>query len=357
MKVLVLILILIQNINSQSIYGDIRNNDHIEFISTYSSLFYSNIKKKYNDYNDIIIEHERLLSSIVKNQSLSSSQRPYVLNLKQDCGSVCHHKISLYLARITSLSTSTSLLLSKRSDLNDRYNIINVDKALLSTSLNNINKIIEKYPYYIRGYTPLLSINKIDIDTYDNTKCEFKPNEYNITFSIIIVIAPLELHDLNSFITKMKQFQNESTVLFEFEYDGVEPNIKSNGLVSFYDCEPIDDVLHSLSEFNEILWIERAPQLEFFNRWTRSVCQTAVVDNTPLYNTAQLTGLNVVIGIADTGIDMTHCHFYDPDYPTPINTINPKHRKIVTYAYTTSGAPKTDVVDLGFDGHGTHVAG
>jgi subtilisin family serine protease len=338
-----------------------KNNEHIDFIKSYSSLFNSNINKKYNNNNDIIIEHERLLSNILKNETLLTKQLPYVLNLNENCGSICHDKLSLYLTNITPLS---SLLLSKRSHSsysfvtkNERYNIINIDKALILTSLDNISKMIEKYPYYIRGYTPLLSINKIDIDTYDYSRCGQKLNEQNITFSIIVVIAPLDIQDLNLFIKKIKRFQNQSTILFEFEYDGVEPNIKSNSLISFFDCEPIDDILHSLSEFNEIIWIEPAPELNLFNRWTRSICQTATVDNTPLYNSAELTGLDVIIGIADTGLDMTHCQFYDPNYPTPINTINSKHRKVVSYYYTTSGSTKTDHVDLGFDGHGTHVSG
>ena len=370
---LLLLLLLSININSQSVYSNsnsnngniikIKNNEHYDFIKSYSLLFNSDVTRKYSNSDDVIIEHERLLSAILNNVTLSTTQRPYVLNLMEDCGGICHYKLSRYLTSITSLSPS-SLLLSKKTyspysfaDQNERYKILKIDKALLLTSLDNIHKIIEKYPYYVRGYTPLLSINKIDIDTYDNSRCGRKPNEQNITSSITIVIAPLDNQDMSLFIRKMQQFQIESTVLFEFDHDGIEPNIQSNGLVSFFDCEPIDDILQSLSEFNEILWIEPAPEFELFNRWTRSICQTATVDNTPLYNSAQLTGLDVVIGIADTGIDMNHCHFYDPNHPTPVNTINRQHRKVVTYAYTTSGLTRTDQVDLGFEGHGTHVAG
>lgn len=68
-----------------------------------------------------------------------------------------------------------------------------------------------------------------------------------------------------------------------------------------------------------------------------------------------LTGENIVIGIADTGLDMSHCHFYDPNHNTPINTVNNNHRKVVLYAHTTSGPFQTDTTDQGF-GHGTFVA-
>jgi hypothetical protein len=51
---------------------------------------------------------------------------------------------------------------------NDDRDYINAKSLAIEVLLNNINKIIEKYPYYIRGYTPLLSINKIDIDGDDN---------------------------------------------------------------------------------------------------------------------------------------------------------------------------------------------
>ena len=182
-------------------------------------------------------------------------------------------------------------------------------------------------------------------------------SNHTTTFSITIVVAPLDIDEFNSFLSKLTVFHNTSSIPFVMEYEGLLPNKRCNIMFSFNDCNPIDSLLHSLSEYDEVLWIEPLQEMEIFNRWTRSVCQTGITNQTPLYNNAELTGLNMVLGIADTGLDMTHCQFYDPNYPTPFNTINTNHRKVVTYAYTSSGANPTDTVDLGFEGHGTHVCG
>ena len=64
-----------------------------------------------------------------------------------------------------------------------------------------------------------------------------------------------------------------------------------------------------------------------------------------------IPGDNQIIGVADTGLDMQSCYFYDPNTPVPYNTINTQHRKVVTYiAYQ-------DFVDDSVNGHGTHVVG
>lgn len=63
-----------------------------------------------------------------------------------------------------------------------------------------------------------------------------------------------------------------------------------------------------------------------------------------------LDGSGIVVGVSDTGIDMTHCQFYDANVSTPYDVIDLTHRKVVTYI--------THAGDLGDDekGHGTHVA-
>lgn len=66
-----------------------------------------------------------------------------------------------------------------------------------------------------------------------------------------------------------------------------------------------------------------------------------------------LTGLDVVVGIGDTGIDDKSAFFFDSANDVAYNkkTLDPNHRKIAMYyVYGTKGDETTD-------GHGTHVAG
>ena len=84
MKVLVLILILIQNINSQSIYGDIRNNDHIEFISASNKLKDCDLKDKttYSDRKKLGIE--KCLGIITSNAGFNEHIEYFNKHKKKD---------------------------------------------------------------------------------------------------------------------------------------------------------------------------------------------------------------------------------------------------------------------------------
>ena len=66
-----------------------------------------------------------------------------------------------------------------------------------------------------------------------------------------------------------------------------------------------------------------------------------------LYCTLGLTGSNQIIGIADTGLDVTNGYFYDANNTMP----GPFHRKVIYYNSSYGDAYDLDA------GHGTHVCG
>lgn len=77
------------------------------------------------------------------------------------------------------------------------------------------------------------------------------------------------------------------------------------------------------------------------------------------YTSIGLLGDNQIISIADTGLDINSCYFYDSQgsvAPSDINSpvSNPIYRKVVQYSYCTWGACDTGDYSAG---HGTHVAG
>jgi hypothetical protein len=95
----------------------------------------------------------------------------------------------------------------------------------------------------------------------------------------------------------------------------------------------------------------------------------------PVVHEHGIYGENQVVAILDTGVDLTSCHFLEPDAP-PVNTGTPQgglqwqnvdlsRRKIIAYDYLFScdqypGAPGCDVPGaIGANdnqGHGTHTA-
>ena len=63
-----------------------------------------------------------------------------------------------------------------------------------------------------------------------------------------------------------------------------------------------------------------------------------------------ILGTGQIVGCADSGLDMLHNFFYDPNRPPPFNTVDMTHRKVVSYV----GYGDIDSI---FDEHGTAVAG
>jgi subtilisin family serine protease len=92
----------------------------------------------------------------------------------------------------------------------------------------------------------------------------------------------------------------------------------------------------------------------------RSIQQIAVVgsDYGSMPYTAQgLLGDNQVVGIADTGLDVNSCYFYDSQgrvQPKDISQpyYDNKYRKVIQYLYNGCGDTSDEE-----GGHGTHVSG
>jgi hypothetical protein len=66
-----------------------------------------------------------------------------------------------------------------------------------------------------------------------------------------------------------------------------------------------------------------------------------------------LEGDGQVITVGDTGCDLLHCMFHDPDQEIVHDKVNLNHRKIVYYRVAAAGI---DRASESFErGHGTHV--
>ncbi|GBG77635.1 hypothetical protein CBR_g24081 [Chara braunii] len=125
-------------------------------------------------------------------------------------------------------------------------------------------------------------------------------------------------------------------------------------------CSPIPDggLTHAsdwMSQQSAVVFVEEQARYKVFNEWAKGIMQgwngTGAMVRTPIFDQG-LRGEGEVIGLADTGIDMQHCFFYDENKPNPpYNIHDPLRRKVVQYI--TFG----DSTDGTQGGHGTHVAG
>ncbi len=106
----------------------------------------------------------------------------------------------------------------------------------------------------------------------------------------------------------------------------------------------------------EVLYLEEGSAPVKMNQEAAWITQSGIPEHTTAWN-GGLDGSGEVIGVADTGLDLYHCHFSEVDGSSPVTPCTPQaptadfsKRKIVQYiAYT-------DSTELPY-GHGTHVAG
>lgn len=74
----------------------------------------------------------------------------------------------------------------------------------------------------------------------------------------------------------------------------------------------------------------------------------------PIRERAGLTGAGQIIGIADTGLDMTSTYFFD-NVTVVVNAAKPNllHRKVVSYTSSSASVFHGDSYDS-TEAHGTH---
>lgn len=114
------------------------------------------------------------------------------------------------------------------------------------------------------------------------------------------------------------------------------------------------DAVQLLAEHPLVSWIEERPKLELRNLASKALTQKYSPVNTnfwPLY------GDNQVIGVADSGLDMSSCFFRDASFLPPYDTTNLAHRKVVQYLRPAAMSGNADYLRDLPSGHGTHVSG
>jgi hypothetical protein len=92
--------------------------------------------------------------------------------------------------------------------------------------------------------------------------------------------------------------------------------------------------------------------------------ESGAYSNQAILLTGGLTGVGQVIGISDTGLDLSSTYFYDNSSSITYNSATPNlvHRKVVSYTFRNGASVYGDAMDnAGADGesgfHGTHVCG
>lgn len=136
----------------------------------------------------------------------------------------------------------------------------------------------------------------------------------------------------------------------------VTPSSKRKLLVEFHSEPTSVHMFRSVIEWfarqREVLYLEASGKITVFNKFSPTRIQQGLKPGEPFLWKHGLRGEGQIIGCGDTGIDMSSCFFNDPQHQLPINEIDHRHRKVVSY-WVDDGS----LVGDDREGHGTHVAG
>lgn len=289
--------------------------------------------------------HLQYLDSI-KNPSHPEigKQHPFVINLRDNCGADCHGLVINAISATQDGSKSVEYdKVTGEIIENHRYRYLSGDKAVATVSSDLLDSLIYQYPLDILGYAPVLPEVKVQRQILVD----------NSITSLSLSVAPLSEEELNTFVSDLEKLGSstvDNSTLFTINTGTLRPNKSIYFTINLLKPGIVANVAKMLSLRREILWLEWLPPVYPLVRWAKGVVQSNSYSNTPLFDLG-LTGKDEIVGVADTGIDMKSCYFYDTEHKTPVNTINLNHRKVVQYITQ----PSTDQFDGG-EAHGTHVS-
>lgn len=335
---------------------------------TASNVFRSSARERFDTdhhYQAKVKEYQAFVND--KNLNNHLLAHPTVVRFADGCSDACHRKlVSTFGNHRTMPLDETSMVVTASVAELEAFSTENSDLVKFHFAIIPEMKIDS-------GLSALTKHAKCDLSsvmlnthqTNSKSKPTFKKTKSTVTLRL--VVAPLSAVERNAFLDFAHEHSQSSETPFDFHY----PEKQLDGHQHYVDvtlsaCGHTDKVSKLFANRREVIWMERNMPAYTHNRWARGVCDTGnpasyPLDSSPLAN---FTGRGDIVGISDTGIDMKHCYFRDPNVPTPYVqasvatalTPNFNHRKVVQYYLSTDGARYSDQFDDD-DGHGTHVAG
>ncbi|GLI65863.1 hypothetical protein VaNZ11_009494 [Volvox africanus] len=153
-------------------------------------------------------------------------------------------------------------------------------------------------------------------------------------------------------------------------YESFSPRLQA-----YFCAQDIEDAVDWLSRQSLVTWLEPVLKATLLNAAGGWLSQTGALDITRYNNLlgdlrpfwkAGIMGNGSIIGVTDSGLDMSHCMFMDDNYSpaalqnmltgSPLRWFLPNHRKVVQYAISHAAIdPEPFYGDE--VGHGTHVCG
>jgi hypothetical protein len=311
--------------------------------SSWNKLFHSNAHKRYDS-------EEIYQQKIDLSLSSEDIKQLYVLQYRENCGHICHQFL---------LSTMKERLFVSEEF---HYEILNSDHGVIRTSLKVLRSLHSTHrgEKYLLDYVPFLPELKYALEVDDEEEEQYCGDLNELTLHVVFTLLPSD-GNISSFII-YGVLQETQTLTSSSRSTFPSSEQISHSIVlpcSLFALTPFATILHYYSHLPIVHWIEiRSPSYPF-TKYANSLTQIDPPDGSgvshsgqniyQLYQSMNLTGQSQIIGISDTGIDVSSCSFYDPSTSVRYNTLNPHHRKILYY--------QTYIDSTDSYGHGTAVSG
>lgn len=317
-------------------------------LQSWNALFQSDARVHFDSDHSFAAAHDEYTSKIIKEDNNYSNHRhPFILKFPENCGLKCHEKVKSRVGP-------------------ERHSVLTSSYAQVLLETTEVSSLKSELGGFLDDYVAMLPALKIESKSQKaamvDTKCSDIPEE-GIVFQVIFA-APNSSR-LGYVISSLETVVTESSASYEnvlatlvIDKTGLVPNrenivtyeLKCRGESSptaVITATQKRQLIDTLAKFPFVLWVEQRERYFPSNRWAKGLCQTGEPYKHPMFEVG-LDGSGLIIGISDTGLDMSHCQFYDPNVSTPYDTVNNSHRKVVTYI---TYADSTDDAE----GHGSHV--
>lgn len=344
---------------------------HFDFVTSVSTLFRAKATKLTK--KEIIQSHQEIFSRLHDiSHSTYNTKHRFILRYQDQCGYVCHEPMMEEFGI-------------------DKYHIVNHNTAQLTVSITEMDTLKSKYAQRILDFTPTLPGLKVaenilstctdylrakslqlngttdesltSLASIDNHEVKIEPPDDNLPpQTVTVVTTELSVSEIKALIDRIHK-ETDGGMTYS-STDSLHEGIKNYLPFSFtadgdLACSNFGRMVDSIAEHREVQWIERYEAMYSLNRWAKGICQSgsSLYQPLTLRSTTGLTGAGQIVGVSDTGLDMSSCYFYDPDYPDTLvksksgSKTSSTHRKVVQYV------SYQDSADDGMTAHGTHVCG
>mmetsp|Transcript_13835 Transcript_13835/g.22922 ORF Transcript_13835/g.22922 Transcript_13835/m.22922 type:complete len:915 (+) Transcript_13835:97-2841(+) len=325
----------------------------IHSLHSWNSLFQSDARAHFQSDSALSAAHDSYATSIAHSQYKHSKRRhPFIVQFPADCGKDCHDalKSQVGAGRHSFLSASYAQVMVKTEEM-----------GALQAQLG---------PSVVLDYAAMLPELKVERRTHavsqQDTTCGLSEAGGSVFQA---VLAPQKEASLGSVMAMLQRVVTDFTastatgggevVKLRVDPGGLLANqenvvtfevkcVSGSETAAAVRSEVLSQLVSSIASLPVVLWVEHREPFQASNRWASGLCQSGDAFSQPMF-AAGLNGSGIVVGVSDTGIDMTHCQFYDENVSAPYDTIDQSHRKVVTYITFADGTDDSD-------GHGTHVA-